>query len=397
MSGQHTSIANLLKFVSSAVGSLQLPARAKTEARRDRRGLPTLDPGPESVVAACTAWLAHAQDCSASADGGVARDFSLVKGWASSYPETTGYIVPTVLEVARRRNDPVLRERARRMLDWLVAIQFPNGGIQGGKVDAEPRVPVTFNTGQVLIGLAAGVTEFGDVYRESMNRAAAWLRDSLDPDGCWRKHPTPFARPGEKAYETHVSWGLFEAALLEPDRGYGEAGLRQVHWALTKQRPNGWFDSCCLDQPAMPLTHTLGYVLRGILEAWRLDASTEILRRAQRLADALVAVQEPDGRLAGRFDSTWTPAVDWACLTGICQICGCWWDLYRITGEARYREAARRGNAWVRRTIRLEGDPDVVGGVKGSFPVDGAYGEYQYLNWAAKFCIDANLLELDLR
>ena len=36
------------------------------------------------------------------------------------------------------------------------------------------------------------------------------------------------------------------------------------------------------------------------------------------------------------------------------------------------------------------------GGVKGSFPVDGDYGAWAYLNWAAKFCIDANLLELEL-
>lgn len=388
---------SLRRFISQQIDQWQLPARAKDESRSDRRGLAADDPGPEAVVAACTAWLARAQDCSASADGGVARDFSLVKGWATSYPETTGYIVPTVIEVARRRNDPALRERVRRMLDWLVAIQFPEGGIQGGKIDAEPRVPVTFNTGQVLIGLAAGVAEFGDTYREPMNRAAAWLRDTLDEDGCWRKHPTPFARPGEKAYETHVSWGLFEAARIEPDQGYGEAGLRQARWALTNQRPNGWFASCCLDQPDTPLTHTLGYVLRGIIEAWRYQDSPALLASAQRLADALIAVQEPDGRLAGRYDSSWTPTVDWACLTGICQITGCWWELYRINGDSRYRSAALKGNAWVRRTIQLEGGPDVVGGVKGSFPVDGAYGEFQYLNWAAKFCIDTNLLELDLR
>lgn len=387
---------SLRRRIVQQIEQWQLPARAKAEARRDRQGLPAADPGPEAVVAACMAWLARAQDLSASADGGVARDFSLITGWATSYPETTGYIVPTVIELARRRNDPALRERAGRMLDWLVAIQFPEGGIQGGKIDAEPRVPVTFNTGQVLLGLAAGVAEFGEPYREPMNRAAAWLRDTLDEDGCWRKYPTPFARPGEKAYETHVSWGLFEAARFEPDQGYGEAGLRQVRWALTKQRPNGWFESCCLDQPSAPLTHTLGYVLRGIIEAWRYAPDPEILARAQRLADALIAVQEPDGGLAGRFDSNWIPTVNWACLTGLCQIAGCWWELYRITSESRYRQAALKANAWVRRSIRLEGDPDIVGGVKGSFPVDGAYGKYQYLNWAAKFCIDANLLELDL-
>jgi hypothetical protein len=46
--------------------------------------------------------------------------------------------------------------------------------------------------------------------------------------------------------------------------------------------------------------------------------------------------------------------------------------------------------------VRFEGDAGMVGGIKGSFPVDGEYGQWQYLNWAAKFCIDANLLELEL-
>ena len=31
-------------------------------------------------------WLCRAQDCSRNADGGVARDYSLINGWASSYP-----------------------------------------------------------------------------------------------------------------------------------------------------------------------------------------------------------------------------------------------------------------------------------------------------------------------
>ena len=206
------------------------------------------------------------------------------------------------------------------MLDWLAATQFPEGGIVGGMIDSTPRVPVTFNTGQVLIGLAAGVRELGESYREPMNRAATWLRDTLDADGCWRRYPTPFAAAGEKAYETHVSWGLFEAARIEPDLGYGEAGLRQVDWALGRQRPNGWFDNCCLEIDSAPLTHTIGYVLRGIIEAYRYAPSERLLESATRLANALADVQEPSGRLSGRYDAAWRPTVSWVCLTGVAQI-----------------------------------------------------------------------------
>lgn len=376
---------------------MSLSKAARDEIRKDSRGVPETDPGPDAVVQAGIAWLARAQDHSRFRDGGVARDFNLNHGWASSYPETTGYIVPTVLDYARRTHDAALRERGRRMLQWLAAVQFPEGGIQGGKVDAEPRVPVTFNTGQCLIGFAAGVREFGDEFRDSMDRAAGWLRDSLDADGCWRRHPTPFAAQGEKAYETHVSWGLFEAERESPGKGYGDAGLRQVRWALTKQRPNGWFADCCLDDPVNPLTHTLGYVLRGVLEAHRLSGDPTLLEAARRTADALLAVQRADGYLAGRYSSDWRPAVEWACLTGIVQIAHCWLILHQVTGEDRYREAGFLGNRFVRRTIVIDGNPDVTGAVKGSFPVGGHYGELQYLNWAAKFCIDSNLLEMDLR
>jgi hypothetical protein len=78
------------------------------------------------------------------------------------------------------------------------------------------------------------------------------------------------------------------------------------------------------------------------------------------------------------------------------QIAECWIYLHEVVGQARYWEAARAANAYVRRTIRLDGPADIRGGVKGSFPVDGAYGSYEYLNWAAKFTVDANLKELEL-
>jgi hypothetical protein len=280
---------------------LRLPAALRREFRKDLRGPGMSDPGAETAIDLGVAWLFRAQDHSTSADGGVARHFDLMAGWGGSYPETTGYIIPTLLDYARIYKKQEAYGRARRMLDWLVSIQFPDGGFQGGVIGSKPRMPVTFNTGQILIGLAAGVQQFGDVYLDSMIRAADWLVSTQDPDGCWRKHSTPFAIEGEKSYETHVAWGLFEAARLEPGRGYGEAGLRNAYWALNCQQADGWFEKCCLTDPSRPLTHTLGYTLRGLVEAYRFSRDDRLLKACVKTADALARMVREDGFLTGRF------------------------------------------------------------------------------------------------
>jgi hypothetical protein len=302
-----------------------------------------------------------------------------------------------MLEQAARRRDLALQERARRMLDWLVSIQYPEGGFRGGVIDQGPAVPVTFNTGQILLGLAAGARVLGKEYRIPMRKAADWIAGSLDSDGCWRKHRSPFTSADDKTYETHVSWGLFEAARAEGNTGWSEAGLRQVRWALARQRSNGWLEGCCLRNPSSPLTHTLGYALRGILEAWRFSRGKEFLVAARRLADGLLATQHPDGGLPGELKSDWSAGAPWVCLTGNVQIAHCWLILYRATGERRYRDGGFAANAFVRRTVLYDGPDDTRGAVKGSFPADGNYGAFEYLNWAAKFFIDSNQAEADLR
>ncbi len=375
----------------------QLPSAAKVEYRRDRWKPAEEDPGIERSISAGIAWLARAQDQSASRDGGVARHFSLITGWSTSYPETTGYIVPTMLAHAAAAGDADARLRALRMLDWLTSLQFPEGGFQGGMIGERPVVPVVFNTGQILIGLAGGAPANREKYGAAMVRAADWLVTIQDSDGCWRRHGSPFAKAGEKTYDTHVAWGLFEAARVEPDRSYAEAALANIRWALSHQQSNGWFDRCCLTEPSQPLTHTVGYVLRGVLEAYRFTRDPSLLASCRRTADALLSVIHPSGFLPGRLRSDWTPAASWACLTGTAQIATCWLMLYAETEQTTYRDAALLANSYVRRTLKIEGPPDVRGGVKGSFPIDGAYNPYQYLNWGCKFMIDANMLERTIR
>ncbi|MGD8326481.1 MAG: prenyltransferase/squalene oxidase repeat-containing protein [Sphingomonadales bacterium] len=375
----------------------QLCPEGRALRARDRKATFIEDIGNETAIAVVMDWLCRAQDHSATRDGGVARDFSLIDGWASSYPETTGYIIPTLLTEAEQGYRSDLSARAQRMVDWLISIQLDDGAFQGGTITQTPVIPVTFNTGQILIGLAAAAdVSSREDYSAAMHKAASWLRDTQDEDGAWRAYATPYAKPGDKVYETHVSWGLFEAERVAPGHGYGEAGLRQVRWALRHQKDNGWFDHCCLTKPNKPLTHTLGYVLRGILEAYRLSNDEAILKAGIKTADALKDQLGEDGRLAGRFYSNWRPAVSWVCMTGSAQISTCWMMLYEWTGDAAYFEAAQRTNSFLRRTLILDGSDGVRGGIRGSFPISGDYGRWEFLNWAAKFTIDAFRREQDL-
>lgn len=389
-------ITSLIDKARKVRAELTLPADAKEEARQDAQVTQPCDPGIEASVEAALDWLGAAQDHSTSSDGGIARHFSLISGWGASYPETSGYIVPTLLRGHPGRPVAAHRERARAVLSWLMSIQLPSGGFQGGMIGQAPVVPVTFNTGQILIGLASGVAELGDAYRASMRGAADWLVNTQDTDGAWRNHPTPFANAGEKSYETHVAWGLLEAARVDPGRGYGEAASRNIRWALTKQRPNGWFADCCLTDPSRPLTHTIGYVLRGIIEGYRFGGEQTFLDAALRTARGAMSALAPNGFLPGRLRRDWSGAVAWSCLTGSVQLAHCWLLLYQITGDASFCDAARRANAYVRSRVRMTGAPEVRGGVKGSFPVDGEYGQFEYLNWACKFFIDANILEQEV-
>jgi hypothetical protein len=373
---------------------LFLPAEAKRAIRRDRVPVASRpDPGIDAVIEAGLHWLGVAQDRSASQDGGVARHYSVVKGWGESYPETTGYIAPTVIHFARESNRPDLDARARRMLDWLVEIQMPGGGFQGGMINARPKVPVTFNTGQILLGLAAGTRVYGEGYAPAMRQAADWLAITLDPDGCWRKHATPFAKRGEKAYETHVTWGLLEALRVERNPAWEQAARKNIDWAIGKQQPNGWVADCCLTLAATPLTHTLGYYLRGLLEAFEYFQYERYLAATRRTADGLMGALRSDGWLPGRLASDWSAAVDWVCLTGSVQIAHTWLRLYQLTGEEHYLRAGRLANGFVRRTVLVEGAEQAVGAVQGSYPISGLYGQWEYLNWACKFMLDSVWLE----
>ncbi len=369
---------------------------ALVEGWRERLGGYGEDPQHEPHLAAAIGWLVRAQD--ATPDGGISRGFSLAwhpyfggRGWQPSYPETTGYIIPTLYAAARRLGRADLAARAERAARWEIEIQLPSGAVRGGVIGA-PESPAVFNTGQVVLGWLAALDETGQgIFADAARRAACYLVATLDSDGHWRNGNSRFARADATLYNTRTAWALAEAGARLDDGGFTAAAARSLRAAAELQEAqNGWLPSCCLTDPEQPLLHTLAYAIRGFLEGGRVLDDARLLHAAERAADALLATVRVDGWMPGRYRSDWSPAVRWSCLTGQAQMANNWIRLAVITGDPKWLEPVPAVLGFLKRTQnRRSREPGLRGGIKGSWPVGGDYGAYEVVNWATKFFADA--------
>jgi hypothetical protein len=342
---------------------------------------------------AAIAWLKHAQDV--TDNDGVAQTYLVrYRKWAPSYPETTGYIIPTFYRYAALACDADARARARRMADWEIEIQHPTGGVLAGALGDSDQ-PTIFNTGQVLFGWVRAFEEEGDErYREAAVRAAHWLCGAMDDDGCWRRFGSPMTGKQVNTYNTRSAWGLARVHAITGERHFLDAAIRNCQWALTQRNELGWLRENCLQDNSQPFTHTIAYAMRGLLEIGIHAQRDDFVAAARVIGDAMLENLPADGRLAGRFDERWRPTVRWSCLTGDCQLGINWGRLYQHKGDDRYREATTRVLGFVKRTQGAGSDPETRGGIKGSHPIDGGYHPWQYPNWATKFYADALMMDI---
>lgn len=165
-------------------------------------------------------------------------------------------------------------------------------------------------------------------------------------------------------------------------------------WTLRQEHGEGWFDHNCLNDNDAPLLHTMAYTSRGLLECGVILSDQSYIDAASRTADCLVSRLRKNGSIAGRFNRKWQASATWSCLTGVAQMSLVWQRLYEVTGNEEYIEAARKANVFLRgRQDTTNRNPGIRGGIAGSYPITGDYGKYRFLNWAAKFYVDALMRE----
>lgn len=348
-------------------------------------------------LVAAAQWLARAQDV--TGDGGVSGRYSLRNGWSSSYPETTGYIVPTFLSLAREL-DPGFHERAARCVKFLSAIQLPDGAFPAGELHENRSRPSVFNTAQILHGLVSWHAQTGDIdAAEAATRAANWLVSQQDLDGCWR---TNIYDGITTTYTAHASCWLAQAGTHFGVNAWSRAAERHLDWVLSHvDRNTGWINRagfCEEDHEKRKApTHTIAYTIWGLLELSMALGRKDGLSVARTAADRVARRLELSGWLAGELDCQWkSTGADYACLTGNAQMALIWFRLAKIDDDARFINAGIKAIDLIKSAQPMESsDAGIRGGIPGSAPV---WGHYMYMglpNWAAKYFVDALLAKRD--
>jgi Squalene-hopene cyclase C-terminal domain len=413
-------LTSAARALSEATGLLRAPQRAiplfsrlasdqlrTTVSHRHLYSYASTTVPTENALRSLIEWILQAQ----KADGGIAAYYSLLTGYSNSYPEVTGYIIPTLYDFARNPESATgtqtageinssaekAREAADRATHWLYSLQLPTGAFPGGlHGQAVKPSPSIFNTGQILQGLVRAHIETGSA--ESLKRAVAvgdWLAAIQLPDGSWSGEAAYQGTP--HTYYSMVSWALAQLAAVTRNPQHSAAADKNIDWVLEQVKPSGWFDGINLRSHPTYL-HFVAYVIQGTLESGILHQRTDAVQAAAKAAWVLLRKFETHKRLAGTYEPDFTSGQQFACLTGNAQMSCIWLRLFEITGDPRYLNAALKMNELLKQTLPSKGRrpraiEGVIGGVAGSSPIWGAYQPMRFISWGNKFMADALMLE----
>jgi hypothetical protein len=349
-------------------------------------------------LASTAGWLADAQD--SQPDGGVSGGYYFYSGWRASYPETTGYIMRTLIDYSRVTNRADVVDRVQRMCRFLLNRQEPGAGwFSGGDLSA-PRVASVFNSGMILHGLAHHYTQFRDGgVLEAARRCADWICSRQEDDGAWGRDNYHGLK---RTYDTEVAASIAEVYAITKDERHRRSAERSADWALAQQLPNGWYQNCdnTEERNDRPLTHLIGYTTRGLIVCGRILGHDRYMESAVRCLEAIMdRYPIHSGRMIdGRLDRDWNPRMGAACQTGTAQIAISLFLLNEWRPTPAFVDYARWLNSFLAQTQLVHAKrPGARGGIPASFPIWGAYERFGFNNWGQKYYMDSLMLDLASR
>jgi malonyl-CoA O-methyltransferase len=294
----------------------------------------------ETPVIRAVEWL-HANE---NPNGGI----FLSSGDALSYPEVTGYLIPTLLSYGEQ-------EFAVRLTRWLIGVQRKDGSFTSA--DGHPHV---FDTGQALRGLLAAFKFMPEAF-EAGRRTAEYLHSRMKNRGLNGFEIDPiWVRRYSKSipFSSHL--------YLLPPMLKAAALFQNAEWKSEVENSIDYYVNSPESLRPSTLTHFLAYELEALIDLGKINIALPLLTRFSQ-------TQSEDGSVLGK------PNVTWVCTPGLAQLAVCWYK----TGQP---EPADRAMNW------LAGHQTQSGGFRGSYGENADYFQNVEICWAVKFYLDAALL-----
>lgn len=271
---------------------------------------------------------------------------------SASYPEVTGYLIPTLLSYGEL-------ELAARLTKWLFRIQRKDGSFPSA--DGFPHI---FDTAQALRGILAA-TELVPEALESGSRSAKYLYSQTIANGARGFNVDPvwmrrYSKSIPISSHLYVLPPLLRAAELFQRPEYGSAVKNSLEYYM--KSPGSLLLST--------LTHFLAYELEALIDLGHSQTAIPLLDRLRR-------EQADDGSVRAMQGASWV------CTPGLAQLAVCW---YKI-GQ---HEPADKALIW------LEANQTQSGGFRGSYGENASYFPDVEIPWAVKFYLDAALFRYRL-
>lgn len=298
---------------------------------------------------------------------------TLLNNWSEPYPETTGYLIPVLLQAEQHFPKLGFRDLAFNQINFFKNHLSNNGGI-----GLQDKVYFFDNT-QILLGLVA-------LYKEEQNDALYNIIDSIynwsisliDNNGCVSDYN--FKKAYTPAYYLRSVWALL---LTEKTLGRDhDATIRLLSKLLSYKTHNSAFENWSFDGDSFAFTHSIVYCYRGLWESALILDRKDLQEKAIQSIESLVKriKIDPCG-FAGRYNQQWKPDHSFICTAGNAQLALLLLSINKHTQSEFFLHIVPE----LLRPLVQSRWMGHYNALPSSLPIWGKYQRFRFTNWTQKF------------
>lgn len=310
--------------------------------------------------------------------------------WSDPYPETTGYLLPTLLNAAPYFSEENLISLSKLQLKFFESIKTVDGAYSQNMEDSEP---VVFDVAQILLGLIAMVPfmeKSKDILLE-IRITREWLRDILDDQGNFIAYN--YVKEFQPAYYSRIAWPLGAAENIIDSRP-SKKTKALVQRITESQNDNHSFKNWGFRKGEPALTHTIAYTLRGLWEYGEMVNSRQIKKQVTQALHRMSKAIRVDEGVAGSYTEEWEGDHSFVCSSGNAQLALLYMVVYERSRDKVFLE---RIVTLLKPLMKAQRKASInTGAISSSIPISGSYQRYKYTNWTQKFYSDALIKLLEL-